>query len=301
MGLHKTGTTFLQEDVFSKFDIPFLKKPDFGIIENENEPTSLARFMGSQIYIWRELGNSFLRQAIEEARCNTGKGEDLLISDEQGPFREGRNDACIAALHLKEMKSIAEREFSNLKVIIAIRRQDQWLPSAYSQMSNRYKKASQSDFENFVHKSIQQRKKLYNSCGVRLKYDLMIKELYEKIGKNNVEVIPYEILIENPQQFLSKLSEIVGLKEIPNIEIKSRNKRSSSKYEWNIRPYMGSEIVNIYNDIGFERLFEVKSISRDDKIILNKQTKRKITEAYQVSNKKADKMIEWNLEKLGYY
>lgn len=150
IGLPKTGTTYLQEQVFPKlYWLDYLNKPRSDFLQDGPDPMYgiMDRAFKHSAVIWEEFGDEVFAHVTGDSAAPTAQ-RSLLISDE-GISTGGRRPFFLRA-HLEEFRKKAfEWGFASLKLICIFRRQDQWLGSHYAQISNRIPNASQEDFESF--------------------------------------------------------------------------------------------------------------------------------------------------------
>ena len=296
IGIHKTGSTFLQKEVFPNLpNIKFWHRPSFNIVGGEN-PTSLSRFMDGSPLIWRDLGDVLWNKLTREVPVHS----DILISDEH-PVQA--NDPLRIEQHLREVKKLVGPSH-NLHILIVIRRQDTWFASAYAEMSNRYNGASQDHFEEWLQHYINFEKSFFDSAGVRLRYFTLIQKIQDAVGQDSVTVLPYELLKSNPRLFVNQCCNAVN-REVPDsISLKPKNKRCTSDGEWSIRPRYN--YIQLRPGRAFQAVFGKSRIPipdwrRGKKITLNKSLSSLILEKYSSENEKLDQNLNLGLKKYGYY
>lgn len=302
IGLHKTGSTFLQREVFPNIDgLYFLKKPNWNLISGYADPTSLARFMASNTGVWDAMGDKFFERVNVECGRNPQEGGELLISDEQGPFGRHRNDPHAVAVHLDKIRSVMKPHFDELKIILIIRRQDTWLASSYAEISGRFKNASQEHFEEWVDGHISYDKNYFWGKGVRIDYYKLLKEICRYIPQKNVKMLPYEMLRDSPNKYVKKILSFTGNKSV-DWKNRMQNKRSKSKNEWEVSPYNGNTIWlrpgKLFHKMGVNPRVDVPSPFRDRKITLTDRLTEKVLSFYKSSNNKIERKL--SVSKYGY-
>ena len=302
IGLHKTGSSFLQSEVFpSAKNLYFLNKPNWNLISGYTDPTSLARFMASNTGVWDAMGDAFFTRANKDTGRDPDEEGDLLISDEQGPFGWRRNDPHRMAVHLGKIQSVMRDHFDELKILIVIRRQDTWLASAYSEVSGKFKNASQSHFANWVEEHTNYRKKYFWGRGVRLNYSNLISEVLKYVPSSNLKVIPYEALKESPSLFVGEVEEFIG-KPVVGWESKYYDKKSTSKKRWQISPYRKRSIWlrpgRLFYNLGLNPRINIPDPFRESEIKLTEEISCSVLSRYKESNLDMDKYVE--LKKYGY-
>lgn len=301
IGIHKTGTTFLQKKVFPFINgIKFEIKPDFGLVSGKKD-TTMSKFMNSSPLIWKCMGKELIKKL--EQRCEEeSKKTDLLISDEHA---SEANDPLRISQHLNEFKRVAEDDY-NLNVLIVIRRQDTWFSSAYAQISNRFESPSQKHFERWVKKNIRADKQLFSNFGARLKYNTLVRNIEDVVGPPHISIIPFELLRENPQMFVERCCEFLG-KGVPNkLRLEETNKRSVSKRKWKIDSGKGRYIQlrpgGIFQFLlGRSRIWLPNLNEESREIVLSKSISERILEVYREENKNLNEYLGGEIEQYEYF
>lgn len=300
LGIHKTGTTLLQNDVFPNIEnIGYIKKPDLGVISGDKK-TSLFRFMSASPLIWRNVGEALIQKIEKRARGEAGE-KDLLISDEHAIEA---NDPLRIARHLRELERVVENSYQ-INILVVVRRQDTWFASAYAQMSNRYDCASQEHFEDWVEERVSYNKKFFSGCGVRLRYATLYEEISNNLKSSDITIIPFELLKSRPNEFIRKCCKFVSKKTPKMSNLKKTNKRSTSRKKWEIRPI--EEYINLRPQRVFKSFFgksriRIPAPRRGKEVELTKRTSDKILNVYEKENKRLCRHLEgYNLEEYGYF
>ena len=196
IGLHKTGSTFLQKRIFPHLkdfiSINYFKnKKYFKEIEN------LQKF-NHLVYKKKEINNLL--------KLKNNK-KNFLISSEQfsgnGVYHE------IGSLNgFHRNISFLKKFFPKSKIILIIRNQNDIISSFYKDEVNR---GLTLNFQEWVNNNI-------NSNGFNyFKYDIMINFLFEYFGKKNVMVGLYEEVFKDKlsiQKFFRKISKTIFYKKI---------------------------------------------------------------------------------------
>lgn len=205
VGMPKTGTTYLQEQVF-----PYIKGVHFWRDTNCDEYTAYIKSIQfgnpSQCH-WPEHGQR-IRQYMESFQ-----DDRILISD------ESLCGGVLGGIHLNfsnfnNCASILKQVFPEAKLIMTIRRQDAYLESlyrqslkqGYSQTINRFLNWDDSNFGSY---------KPYGTAGpnidVRsLQYGRYIDTYAGMFGRDNVLVLPQELLLTQPEAFNSRVTDFMG-------------------------------------------------------------------------------------------
>jgi hypothetical protein len=303
LGLHKTATTFLQRKLFPSLDgLKVLVRPRFNILkEHEYDGwSSLTKFLNSSPLIWRELGDDFFQRADQLSKRSSR--ENLLISDEFG-FWQNTNDPCVAARHVKEIcRAARDNSFSQVKVLICIRKQDTWLASAYAETSKNFQNPSQAHFERWVRSRINPYSKFYSSAGVRLRYCRIFSELSKCLHPPNLKIIPFELLSQNPSNFIHKVVIFLGSdksQDTPTDNV--LNRRSKSKNKWSIsRRYVRLRPGRLFSALGLEKV-HLPDLFDTQEITLSKEMSGQIMQLYRSGNKLLDDKLNLRLGHYNYY
>lgn len=301
LGIHKTGSTFLQKELFPKLkNICFWDRPNIKILDGE-EKTSLYQFMIGSPVVWKDCGELLWDSLTKGNSVNT----DILVSDEHSlesndPYRIGQ--------HLHEIKQMIAPTH-NLHVLIVIRRQDTWFSSAYSQISNRFKEASQNHFEKWLQDCIDLKKPSINNAGFRLRYFTLIQKIQDAVGRDSVTVLPYELLKSNPSFFVEQCCMAVNREAPDSLTFKAINMRSISAEKWILRRWSGKRYFHLRPGRVFQDVFgrskipipHISDLKREKEIILTKELSNLILERYRSENKKLDQDLNLGLKEFGYY
>ncbi len=212
IGLPKTGTTFLQHRVF-----PPVKELTF--LHRKGDPREVEICIGFRNFArWKtplfQIGRFLLERRLRTYLAGmtaTGDRKRLLISDENisvlaDTFWTGRD--APPDLLAERLAGLAHRTpFGMPRVIIGIRRQDQWLASRYAESSKHFPEFSQDDFTQRMAR-LTATEVLPGPLGW-LDYDHVEKTFAAALGRENVLLLPLEQL-SNPQVFAS-LGDLLDL------------------------------------------------------------------------------------------
>ncbi len=323
IGLPKTGTTLMQDKVFRCIDelVPIVDKKS-RILDGGRERGVIAPVFQRSPGIWRDLGLDLFDDIFGEYVNKIFKTEKkVILSDEEvmggvimpSEYRGSRwnrkaRDPYKIGIHLEEMLDTAHAwGFSNIKVILVIRRQDTWLASLYAQISDRIDRPSQDNFVKQIDHILCESKGYYEH-GVKLDYHLVHEILTNKVGTHNVCIVPYELLKDKPTKFINKWLDFLEIKGIChrntiNVDtLRSKNKRSQSESSWNIRMY-NTSIYTYYNRILHTLNYYIKSMLgiNNERIFLTKGISEKVMNVFSNSNKKLENKDAIGLDRYNYY
>lgn len=314
VGLSKTGTTWLQEKIFPKLD-----NVDYVSIEKSSEIFTSMLKSGKKVhlhypfnlspYFWREYGDDFINKLLSL------KKNSVLLSDEnitlgRGAFRSGETkhamsfkDPFMLKSHLQELQKVCSKNGEiELKVMLVIRKQDEWLASRYAQSSKFIVNASQSDFK-YQTRELLGHGAIHYQEGQWIDYSKVYEQIVEALGEENVLLVPYEMLKDEPKVFVNKIEKFTdstfelngrGADDVFS-KTNVRSKKSKGKKLWKLRGkgigLLGSKINKKLE--GF-KIFD-KYISLPDTL------SKKILESCRDGNEKLSKRLDLGLEKYGYY
>lgn len=213
VGIHKTASTYLQREVFPKLK---------GVrhVKHSKERQKFLHLFFRSPAIWRGMAREVYEASFGD-EAGRGGNTSLLYSNENIStphcflsqnyrLRGLRKDPAMLAQHLQGFNCLlGEQGFGSLRVMIFIRRQDQWVGSWYSQQSDRIKGASQADFEQKVMSLLSPDKQLYTD-GAWLSYNYLFDVLVSAVGRRNLFFCPYELLQQDPEHVWRLLKRFFG-------------------------------------------------------------------------------------------
>jgi hypothetical protein len=300
IGHSKTGTTTLQKLVFPQLT-------GFVFFCKDRTPASAqieSAFMCSP-EIWRACGDSIFNQLCAEMRQKEAAGSALISAEGisahkifatlPGAPNNHRRDPFLLAAHLREFQAVAQRAgFDRMKVLMGIRRQDQYLASRY--VTNGWLAARlplQSDFERQTLEIIDPDKR-YFIDGVWLDYKTTHDLIAGVAGENNLLVLPVEQLGNEPSRYFSALSAFLG-EPLNSLDLERKNVRSIAPDVWQI------EAAEIKKAARKKRFGSIRVLlARGAEIRLAPELKEKILKVYRDSNQSLASALNLDLARYGY-
>lgn len=322
VGLPKTGTTYLQEEILPHVpNVHYLGRLETEILQPDRGPAcgTVGQFFTCTTRVWDDVGDRLFGQFIGPASDAEGEFRTVLISDE-GIGKAGKHPEHME-MHLRCLKEKArEWGYDSVKIICVIRRQDQWIGSHYAQVSDRNENVSQSDFESYVYDRLNKDKNLYR-FGILLDYRCLRDALCRVVGDENVAIIPYELLQEDPQTFLRAFLKFIGTVDPTVIsDLCSRgtedgrndgvNKRSSGSDRWAIRKpaKMNTTLIRLRPARVFAWLGLPTTImwpqpdwNRPGEVTMTPELKKAVMNVYSESNEGLSRDLNIDLSAYGYY
>jgi hypothetical protein len=331
VGPPKTATTYLQNSFLSKLKgIDCIVRPRVKI---GGHSIYLHRLFVYSVDIWSDVGREVFKKVSKNSIDN---GRDLIISSEgfYGGFSvprpwyksraknltnrvnglwstSGSPYADTFARHLEELRGVSrDIGFKELKMVGTMRRQDQKMASGYAEMSSSIKGASQEHFEEWVSYILESPTGYYGLGGSKLDYYSWWVKSTQKIGRENVLILPVELLNEDKNLFLKKWMKFLNLKDesvYDRVDESKKRTNCGGENVWYLRPpsrSLDSLPQRIMSKIGAKKIIGkfFGTRFRGKKIELKKSTINKILEKYKESNKKMDKVIgKVSLKKHKYF
>lgn len=313
IGYHKTGTTWLQNDLFvhgnSIFE-PFSMK--------KSGHSSIGRHFVWDVKNYREKGymlspfdmnEPIIKDKISEIFKNKDfTGKIPVISSERlsGPPYAGGYDAKTIASRLKF-------HFPKAKILIVIREQTSMLLSMYLQYL--YIGGFQS-ISKFLKTKYDGRLPTFSPN--HFIYNHLINDYQQNFGADNVLILPYEMFKDYPTKFFEYLSDFVGKEIRVSLSLNNKYNTSNEKYIYYVTRYLNllsfSSSVNAYSPL-VRKPFR-KFVNTIRKFYLPILTEKKVkrirskllyeisenfTDVYREHNKKLSTLINIDLKDYGYY
>jgi hypothetical protein len=248
IGYHRTGTTFLQRDIFPQCREKII------LALNNNQLDCLIKY-----FAYNEDRKITEMELYSELKKKIGDDIEIPIvaSSERysGTYWEDSFDIS------KKIK----KSFDNANIIICIRKQQTVIPSLYS---NYLKGGGTESYSTYVQKVIENNK---------FDYEKLITHYRDLFNTESVLVLVYEDLKKNREHFIGQLLDFIGIRN--SVEIKYndiiRNKRNSVLEQ---RLHYILNRLAPHSDGSFSKLYEVfsdlsrKCASRIDQMQLVKLT-----------------------------
>ena len=221
------------------------------------------------------------------------------------PHPYSGKDPYLFTEHLRQIELLLDKiDFDNIKIIVCIRKQDDWLASRYAQSSAHIKNASQANFEEQVD-NLLFNPEVYNRIGLWVDYYRLYCLLAELIGSENLLFLPFELLANSPQGFVDRISEFTGSRfqaEMGDDKKNIRRIASSDGYAWALR----GKVLTLRPRRFWRRIRIVPRkieigpfVNR--RICLHGELSEKIMQSVQVSNRELDRELADDLQRFEYY
>lgn len=332
VGPPKTASTFLQKTILPQIaDIRCHTKPTVTFGDSEINFRDLFLFSPDLWKTFRKEPFAFLKDSIS-------KEQDVLVSDEgiyrrpaspqprldlrqkkygpivkANPKAGGRQDHTSFRSHLDALREGARKQgFSQTKVLLTVRRQDEMLASLYAQLSRFVRGASQENFERWALHLTNDRAGFYLGGGQKLSYYLWYESIVEALGETNVLLLPFELLRESTSGFLKRWLKFLGVESAVSIanslsDTRAKNRRSGSDLKWDISPpirKLNLRPSRVFKAFGLPTSLPARwpDFQRDEEIRLTRELSQETLRSYEEENRRLDNQgLDLNLKEYGYY
>lgn len=210
IGLPKTASTFLQDQIFPALDhLAVRTVPRTRLFRERADAAAEFRTFACALRrsatLWPSIGGPILDELL-------GPGDDgrrgLLVSDEAIGRAASRPEGLAA--HLAAFAALARtRGFARPRIVAFLRRQDHWLASHYAQISDRKRGAGEAGFRASVAATLDPAVQRHG-FGTMLDYAALRAALVDVAGEDGVLLLPYEALRAEPEPTLRRLLDWLG-------------------------------------------------------------------------------------------
>lgn len=205
IGWPKTASTFLQRSVFLPDDrVRYIGKPT-----GKDETALLVRFLRKrQSPEWMQEHSAcepFRALAASDGRPVVISSENLFTATGSIVYGEGPDPVRVAR-GIRRLQRFCGPE-ADVRVLLVLRRQDEWLASCYAEQANRREPASQRHFEERVSAILagDTLRSMY------LDYEAWLRAVTDEVGQDVFHPMIFEDLGEKPERFEQTLTEASGL------------------------------------------------------------------------------------------
>lgn len=310
IGLGKTGTSFIQRHFFNSLEVNFYTTDnndwpeEFKFISTTNEAWLSDIYIGNSIY-------SNLTRVKAFHHVISRNKNDFYDSMEKFRIKNDESDYILSAEGLSGLSHEMLQAHLDLlsaagveKIIFVCRKQASWAISLWRQFL-----LSENRFSRFVSFDT-----LFGNSDldgvIGLDWDLYIQKLDSQFGRENVLVLPYELLISDAVDFFRRLSFFLGYKKaiIPqNLSIRENlscveeiyyGLKFDGVFPFYKLPYLRRKLHRLVDilPVNLTRgIVMMNSMSVDHKELMSLQGR------FFSSNRKLDSRIGISLEKFGYY
>lgn len=311
IGLPKTATTYLQQEVFPALGhLRYLGIPQGDVFAGPEElgrgPRTLTNCTKRSALFWSRYGEAVFRDILGCETTERPPG-DVLLSDE-GIGRAGSRPILLGS-HLQGLATQAKkRGFGCIRLLCMFRRQDHWLASHYAQISDRNPQASQEDFEETVNRILDPAGGRFG-FGMLLDYAALAQHLRPVVGSSNLLMLPYELLVHDPAQFHHRIMAFLGDTAAANasrfVDAQKRNVRSKQEGVWELRPARYSRAIQLrpgrlLSSLRLPSEIHLGWRTRGGTIRVTEQLRMSILSEYESSNSTLSEELGIDLARFGY-
>lgn len=262
IGLPKTATTFLQRDVLGRNLEGSISTPMW----NQAVSTEIVEFIrGKRSTLSHSVGKFLSSDRAFVSHEDLSLGGHGLLWNQNFRLTPGRMLGG-----LLDLQAQVDGQFV---VLVTLRRQDEWLASAYAESGPALDRPGQLDFERRVSHLIE-----VDAAQRRwFEYYDLVSLLQGAFGESNVHVLLQEQLIHSPFKWEQKLKELLGERaSVPDLSsLQKRNARRADESSWTIR-------------------------KSDRQISLGEPLSSYIMKHFAKSNESLGKMLDVDMVSLGY-
>lgn len=324
-GYPKTGTSFLQENVFDHINFINLGKPHDNKCELINDLISLQY----KIFISKETFDKLyptnfsylVRNYVNTLRniINNNDKKNFILSDET-LFDHNNYFGYFNLYLLKEIFELLGQYFDiKIKFILSIRSQYEILPSLYA-YDNYRKSYLYKSLDDFITKTLND-----ENISEVYKYDLQINKI-KKIFNSEILILPLEELEQNYKNYIHRLfnflniSDKVNFNDFQNNFINKNSNIINEEKVYNLRSY--DFPINLFKlflklhiffkkfkfyqknfkyFVFLKKLVKPEEINTNEYISLNKNQKKTIQKYFKQSNQNLEKITNLKLKFYNYY
>jgi hypothetical protein len=296
IGHHKTGTTYLQKRVF-----PHMLGLHYFVKTSTPAPEAIIRAFACSPDIWRKQGRTLLDQLEKEIRSSNTAWTALISSEQMSAHKifapkASRRDPFLLAVHLKELRQSAEACGIAVKVILGVRRQDQYFASRFASIGKRVGAVSQANFDRQM-SDILDPSRRYFTDGIWLDYKLSRDLICEALGEANCLLLPQELLAADQAAYLRSLRSFMGesilAESVPQSGTRE-NVRGDTVDTWMLRQGMARIVAcKCLNAVGIK--------SEPKRLRLAEELKDRILSVYRDSNRNLARDLNIDLGRYGFY
>lgn len=302
IGLHKTASSFLQGEIFSRAEYGYLRWPDDQVTIHE-------------LMVMRTSFQDAAPEAVDRIRHHvdlaTQRGLTFVLSHERlaGHPASGGYDARLIADRL-------HRAMPNARVLIVLREQNSIIRSNYSQYIT---EGGPLSLRRFLTQPSDKLRKIPSFDFAYFEYDLCIRYYQNLFGSDRVLALPYELLNRDSDDFLRRIFSFTNTPYNPIAGESQRTRLVNARQNqvvqiirrlinrWFRSPMNNTALLDLYYlPRILNRILRFLSNCLPgtlDRFLLKRQGKiirDAIADRYRESNARVSSLIGINLSEYGY-
>jgi hypothetical protein len=302
VGMHKTGSTFLQQDIFPRLNNIYItgtktRSIRYDYLYEKDPFRKLALKFSLCNHLFLKLENE--RQVIDNFIGELIVNKILFTSESfVGTMFENYRDHLLFTSTIKKI-------FPEAKIIIIFRRQDDWLESVYKQTLHSGLSASINQFLNYRNGIFEQSSHgSYFGVNIDIHYydwTHFIKNYIANFGEKNVLALPYEMLKYSQKEFLDRLYDFMKVEPYYPERVSYSNRGYSLISSYiaffmnKFLGYNGRVRLRIFLQKYLDKIFYIKHE------FINAEKRRIILDFYKEPNRDLSELLNIDLSKYGYY
>ncbi|RUO71782.1 hypothetical protein [Idiomarina ramblicola] len=228
IGLYKTGSTFLQREIFRGKFYTFDKSPNNTNVDREQDEKDKSNLLRRFFTTNKDIPIEEIFSNYRFDSLNVISHESLInipcFDDQLGE----KDSLSLFFSKLQELLIYLRSIGVTLKVFCVFRHQPDWLASWYAHTCYRSKHPSQEDFDKKLAFLLASE---FNNTPV-LFFSSWIESLKKLLGSTNVLALPYESL--NEISFQEHISQFIGTDIGWDDKNKAHNVKSRGNNEWSV-------------------------------------------------------------------
>lgn len=328
----KTGSTFLQRQVIPKLGINHFNDP-------KHVGPGPSQFLRPVLSMkWDKKAAAQIKAqtlSLFEAQAGAESDSEKTLLSWEGMV----GDPFLGFLNQDRLADLVQDMFADAQILITLRRQDDFAESLYVQTIHNYRWGGVDDFlirdgHSFGPFKFSSWRANPQLSVFDLDWNELVNLYTERFGVDNVLVLPYEFLVENPLGFVEEWCKFIDCDMPDDIDLKHEN-RSYSKISFAVartlnrfvcqkgslfcfivnRPFGDRLLPHISHNraariaYGILRRIDLRRILQEyvDRIFLTPARpfdgglKKAILDLHKDGNKKLSQRTGLKLEKYGYF
>ena len=266
-GAHKTASTFMQSTVDKNRDVFNSQLVNVRTDEFRNKDVSAQEIIS---ICEQDYANNYHKILFSEDACVIGLMLGFFKNPERGFFHKN------AVLKFSETIAKVKEKYS-VKFLLCVRRQDTYIESCYK---FRKKRGAKYSFDEFFSKTQE----------INISWFDVIDTIAKAIGEENCHIIPYELLRQSQDKFMSVYFNSIGDIPLEELSIPQPTNQSPSDLSIIVMNYLDNECGNIPVRHRREIVSIIekhqKSNKKQNNALLTDELREQILQKYAESNQK---------------